>query len=155
MNERDTKTDKAASKEDDQNPLENLRDSFLEEVEDLVDLELGVEEFARRKTDLLKEYLKDDVHGAHEFWEGLKGEAHMLEEFATDWLLSAADPARLDWAKLNQYLNSDQPRIMVGELVTEAELVCANCCKLRLIEGTKEIEACTGCGCELYETREK
>lgn len=134
-------------------PLERLRDSFHEEVDKLRELELDVEEFAHRKTDLLKEYLKDDVHGAQDFWRELKGEGHMLEKFVADWLLSAADPSRLDWAKLNQYLNPDQPRIMAGELVTDAELVCAHCGNLRLIEGTKKLEACSGCGCELYEVR--
>lgn len=148
------KDKKEPNQKQQETPLERLRDSFHEEVDKLRELELDVEEFARRKTDLLKEYLKDDAHGAQAFWQELKGEGHMLEDFVSDWLLSAADPSRLDWAKLNQYLNPEQPRIMAGELVTDAELVCAQCGKFRLIEGTKKLEACTGCGCELYEVRQ-
>lgn len=140
---------------EEKNPLEKLRDSFREEVQQLADLELDVEELAEREAALLREYIREDVHGVKTFWRDLQGEAGALEEFAGEWLLKAANPTPVDWLKLNQYLGHGENRLMAGETATDAELVCVGCGKIRLVEGTAEVEPCTRCGSELYEIRQK
>ncbi|GAB1261236.1 zinc ribbon-containing protein [Aurantivibrio plasticivorans] len=135
------------------NPLERLRDTFKEEVDELVKLELDVEDLAHRKAGLLKQYLKDDLHGVQEFWEDLKAETHTLEEFAGQWLLQAANPTPLDWVKLDQYMEKGENRLMAGEIATDVELRCVGCGKLRVVDGTVTLAPCTSCGCELYQIR--
>jgi hypothetical protein len=140
---------------EEKNPLERLRDSFREEVRDLANLELDVEDLAERKAALLKEYIREDLHGVKTFWKDLQGEVHALEDFALQWLLRAANPTTVDWVKLDQFLGKGENRLMAGELVTNAELVCVGCGKIRLVEGTAKLKPCTRCGCELYEIRKK
>ena len=135
------------------NPLEKLRDGFHEEVKQLVQLELDVEELAERKTSLLREYLKDDLHGVKEFWQDLKAEAHTLEEFAAQWLLQAADPTPLDWIKLDQYIDKGDDRLMAGEVATDVELSCVACGNIRVVEGTATLAPCSKCDCELFQVR--
>ncbi|MEX1032100.1 MAG: hypothetical protein WDZ30_01940 [Cellvibrionaceae bacterium] len=137
------------------NPLEKLRDSFREEVEELVELELDVEELAERKAALLKQYIREDVHGIQTFWKDLRGEVHALEDFVFQWLLRAANPTTVDWVKLDQYLEHGDNRLMAGETASDAELVCVSCGKIRLVEGSATLKPCTRCGCELYEVRQK
>jgi len=140
---------------EEKNPLERLRDSFREEVQGLINLELDVEDLAERKAALLREYIRSDIHGVKSFWKDLQGEAGALEEFAFQWLLRAANPSPIDWLKLKQYLGHGDNRLMAGELASDAELVCVSCGKIRLVEGTARLMACTRCGCELYEIRRK
>ena len=135
------------------NPLEKLRDGFHEEVEELAKLELDVEELAERKADLLKAYIKDDIHGVRQFWEDLKAEAHTLEEFAAQWLLKAADPTPLDWLKLDHYIDKGDDRLMAGEIATDVELSCVACDNIRVVEGTVTLVPCAKCGCELFQIR--
>ena len=137
------------------NPLERLRDTFKDEVGELVKMELDVEDLAQRKAGLLKQYLIDDLHGIKQFWEDLKAEAHTLEEFAGQWLLQAADPTPLDWMKLDHYIEKGDDRLMAGEIATDVELSCVGCGKIRVAEGTITLTPCTGCGCELYQVRQK
>ncbi|MCW8195052.1 zinc ribbon-containing protein [Proteobacteria bacterium 005FR1] len=140
---------------EEKNPLERLRDSFREEVEELVNLELDVEDLAERKAALIREYIRSDIHGVKTFWKDLQGETQALEDFASQWLLRAANPTNVDWTKLNQYLQHGDNRLMAGEKATDAELVCVSCGKIRLVEGTATVKPCTRCGCELYEVRRK
>lgn len=140
---------------EEKNPLERLRDSFREEVEDLAKLELDVEDLAERKAALLQAYIRDDVHGVKTFWKDLQGEVHALEDFAFQWLLRAANPTAVDWLKLDQYLERGDNRLMAGEMATDAELVCVGCGRIRLVEGRAKVKPCTRCGCELYEVRKK
>jgi predicted RNA-binding Zn-ribbon protein involved in translation (DUF1610 family) len=140
---------------EEKNPLERLRDSFREEVEELVNLELDVEDLAERKAALIREYIRSDIHGVKTFWKDLQGETQALEDFASQWLLRAANPTGVDWTKLNQYLQHGENRLMAGEKATDAELVCVSCGKIRLVEGTATVKPCTRCGCELYEVRQK
>jgi hypothetical protein len=150
-----TEPDEYQKPPEEKNPLERLRDSFREEVEDLVNLELDVEELAERKAALIREYIRSDIHGVKSFWKDLQGETHALEDFASQWLLRAANPTPVDWMKLNQYLEHGDNRLMAGEKATDSELVCVGCGKIRVIEGTAKLQACTRCGCELYEVRKK
>lgn len=137
------------------NPLEKLRDGFHEEAEELAKLELDVEELAERKIALIKAYIKDDIHGVKDFWADLKAEAHTLEDFATQWLLKAADPTPLDWVKLDRYIDKGNSRFLVGEVVTDVELSCVSCGNIRVVEGTVAIVPCSKCGFELFQMRKK
>jgi FtsZ-binding cell division protein ZapB len=134
-------------------PLEKLRQGFQAEVDELKKLELDVEELAERKASLLKEYIKDDIHGVKTFWEDLKAEAHTLEEFAAQWLLRAADPTPLDWIKLDHYIDKGEDRLMAGEIATDVELICVACDTVRVVEGTVTLTPCSRCDCELFEIR--
>lgn len=140
---------------EEKNPLEKLRDSFREEVNELIDLELDVEELAERKAALLRAYIREDVHGVKSFWKDLQGEVYALEDFVSQWLLRAANPTQVDWLKLSHYLGKGDNRLMAGEVAEDAELVCVGCGKIRLVEGRAKLKACTRCGCELYEVRRK
>lgn len=140
---------------EEKNPLEKIRDSFREDVDQLVNLELDVEQLAERKLELLRAYVRDDVHGVKTFWQDLQGEAHTLEDFVIHWLLRAADPTPIDWLKLDQYLEHGEGRLMAGETATDVELVCVGCGKLRLVEGSAVLRPCTRCGADLYELRRK
>ncbi|MGH1471000.1 MAG: zinc ribbon-containing protein [Cellvibrionaceae bacterium] len=135
------------------NPLEKLRETFREEVDELVQLELDVEELAERKAGLLKAYLKDDIHGAKQFWLDLKAEANTLEEFVGDWLLKAANPTSLDWMKIKQYIEIDEDQRLSGELVSDLELTCVCCGKIRLVEEEIELPPCRACGYEMFKIR--
>ncbi len=141
------------SKHKDFHPLEKLRRGFKEEMEELSKLDLEVEEIAERKAERLKEYIKEDIHGVKSFWEDLKAEAHTLEEFAAQWLLTAADPTPLDWLKLDQYIDKGENRLMAGEIATDVELVCVSCGTIRVVEGTVTLSPCSRCDCELFEIR--
>ncbi len=138
---------------EEKNPLERLRDSFREEVDELINLERDVEELAERKAALLRAYVREDVHGVKTFWKDLQGEVHALEDFVSQWLLRAANPTQVDWLKLNQYLGRGDNRLMAGEKAKDVELVCVGCGKIRLVEGRATLKPCTRCGCELYEVR--
>ncbi len=137
------------------NPLEKLRDGFHEEVEELAKLELDVEELAERKADLLKAYIKNDIHGVKDFWQDLKAEAHTLEEFVAQWLLKAADPTPLDWMKLDHYIDKGDDRLMAGEIATDVELSCVACDLIRVVEGTVTLKPCSRCECELFQIRNR
>lgn len=137
------------------NPLEKLRDGFHEEVEELAKLELDVEELAERKANLLKAYIKDDIHGVKSFWQDLKAEAHTLEDFAAQWLLQAADPTPLDWLKLDHYIDKGDNRLMSGEVATDVELECVACGCIRVVEGTVTLKPCTRCNSELFQVRKQ
>ncbi|MGI1680158.1 MAG: zinc ribbon-containing protein [Cellvibrionaceae bacterium] len=138
---------------DELNPLEKLRETFREEVDELVQLELDVEELAERKAGLLKAYLKDDLHGAKQFWLDLKAEANTLEEFVGDWLLKAANPTSLDWMRVKQYVENDESQCLAGEMISDSELVCVGCGKVLITEEEIKLPACSNCGCEMYRIR--
>lgn len=140
---------------EEKNPLEKLRDSFREEVEELVNLELDVEQLAQRKLEILRAYIRDDLHGVKSFWQDLQGEGQALEKFVGQWLLSAADPTPPDWVKLNQYLEHGENRLMAGEVAKDVELVCVSCGRLRVVEGSAVLRPCSRCGAGLYELRHK
>lgn len=142
-------------KHKDFHPLEKLRRGFQEEVEELAKLELDVEELAERKASLLKQYIKEDVHGVASFWEDLKAEAHTLEEFAAQWLLQAADPTPLDWLKLDHYIDKGEDRLMAGEIASDVELECVGCNTIRVVEGTVTLNPCSRCDCELFQIRRR
>lgn len=64
------------------------------EVDDLVKLELTAEQMLAEEVDLAKAYISEDAHG---FWGDMKLGLAELEVLTGDWLLSAADPTRVDW----------------------------------------------------------
>ncbi|MGQ9425672.1 zinc ribbon-containing protein [Gilvimarinus sp. F26214L] len=140
---------------EEKNPLEKLRDSFRQEMEELAKLELDVEELAERRAALLRAYIRDDIHGIRTFWKDLQGEVHTLEDFVFQWLMRAANPTPVDWVKLDQYLEHGENRLMAGETATDVELVCVGCGRIRLVEGTAKVKPCSRCGAELYEVRQK
>ncbi len=138
---------------DELNPLEKLRETFREEVEELIELGLDVEDLAERKAGLLKAYIDDDIHGAKEFWLDLKAEANSYEEFIFEWLLKAANPTALDWLRIKQYSEVDEDQYLSGEKVKDTELICASCGETSVIEGEVELSPCSNCGCELFRVR--
>lgn len=140
---------------EEKNPLEKLRDSFREEVRQLVNLELDVEQLAERKLEMLRAYIRDDIHGVKTFWRDLQGDAHALEDFARHWLLRAADPTPVDWVTLRQHLEHGEERLMAGEEAENVELVCVGCGMLRVVEDRAVLRPCSRCGAGLYELRQK
>ena len=64
------------------------------EIDDLVKLELTAEQMLGEEVDLAKAYISDDIHGV---WTDISGGLSQWELIAGEWLLSAADPTRVDW----------------------------------------------------------
>ena len=64
------------------------------ELDDLVKLELTAEQMLGEEVDLAKAYISDDIHGV---WTDISGGLSQWELIAGEWLLSAADPTRVDW----------------------------------------------------------
>ena len=64
------------------------------ELDDLVKLELTAERMLGEEVDLAKAYIADDVQGV---WADISGGLSQWELITGEWLLSAADPTRVDW----------------------------------------------------------
>lgn len=64
------------------------------EVDDLVKLELTAEQMLGEEVNLAKAYIRED---AQSIWGDMKLGLSELEVIASDWLLRAADPTRVDW----------------------------------------------------------
>ena len=90
------------------NPLELLRDGTSQEIDDLVKLELAAEEMIDEERALLGAYLSEDANKVRSFWHEFKGEVELLEFEVGQWLLSAADPSRVDW-QISHWWDSDDP----------------------------------------------
>lgn len=79
------------------NPLDVVRLGTLHEVHGLVRLELTAEQMVEDEAALLSAYLAEDARQARGFWQELKEEVGLLEHEVGQWLLSAADPSRVNW----------------------------------------------------------
>jgi hypothetical protein len=79
------------------NPLDVVRLGTLHEVHGLVRLELTAEQMLEDEAALLSAYLAEDARQARGFWQELKEEVGLLEREVGQWLLSAADPSRVNW----------------------------------------------------------
>ena len=84
--------------------LYTLKQGFGHEVEDLVKLELTAEQMLGAEVDLAKAYLRDD---AGNVWVDLKEGWQFWESAAGEWLLTAADPTRVDW-QLHHWWGDDE-----------------------------------------------
>ncbi len=87
-----------------QSPIDNLREGARHEIEGIVELELVMEAMTEDKAALLRSYLQEDVHQLGTFLVDLKNEIGFLERLAGQWMLTAADPTRLDWLELERRL---------------------------------------------------
>lgn len=79
---------------DDTDALASFSEGLSHELEDLVKLELAAEQMLGEEVDLARAYINEDTQGV---WSELKAELYQWELVAGDWLLSAADPTRVDW----------------------------------------------------------
>jgi hypothetical protein len=79
------------------NPLDVVRLGALHEMNGLVRLELTAEQMLEDEAALLSAYLAEDARHARGFWQELKEEVSLLEHEVGQWLLSAADPSRVNW----------------------------------------------------------
>lgn len=80
--------------EEETGAIGTFKQGLEHEVEDLVKLELTAEQMLGTEVDLAKAYLRDD---ASHVWVDLKEGWHFWESATGEWLLTAADPTRLDW----------------------------------------------------------
>lgn len=74
------------------------------EVDDLVRLELTAEQMVAEEVDLAKAYIREDAQG---IWSDMKLGFAELELITGDWLLRAADPARVEW-QLNHWWEDEE-----------------------------------------------
>jgi hypothetical protein len=79
------------------NPLDVVRLGAVQEMDGLIKLELTAEEMVEQEAALLRAYVADDARQAQGFWQELKEEVVLLELEVGQWLLSAADPSRVEW----------------------------------------------------------
>jgi hypothetical protein len=77
------------------------------EVDDLVKLELAAEKMVVDEVDLAKAYINEDAQGV---WLDLKGGLYQWELITSEWLLSAADPTRVDW-QLHHWWGDDETHL--------------------------------------------
>lgn len=84
--------------------LGTFKQGLEQEVEDLVKLELTAEQMLGEEVDLAKAYISDD---ANHVWADLKTGLHQWELATGEWLLSAADPTRVEW-HLNRWWGDDE-----------------------------------------------
>ncbi len=76
------------------NALDQLKNGFTHEVEDIVKLELTAEQMLGDELRLAREYVKED---SGHFWRDIKEGFVNWELAAGQILLSAADPTRVEW----------------------------------------------------------
>lgn len=84
--------------------LGTLKEGLEYELDDLVKLELTAEQMLGDEVQLVRAYVKEDAHG---FWEDIKTGLVEFEVATGDWLLSAADPTRVNW-QLNHWWGDDE-----------------------------------------------
>ncbi len=89
------------------NPFDGLHEGATHEVRDLVRLELAAEDMIDRERALLGAYLAEDAGRVSDFWHEFKEEALMLEYEVGEWLLTAADPSRVEWQR-EHWLDTDE-----------------------------------------------
>lgn len=79
------------------NPLDTVRLGAAHRMEGLIQLELTAERMVEDEAMLINAYLTDDVQNAKGFWREFKDDMDVLELEVGQWLLSAADPTRVEW----------------------------------------------------------
>lgn len=79
------------------NPLDVVRLGAAQRMDGLIRLELTAEDMVEDEAALLGAYVAHDARHAQGFWRELKEEVLLLELEMGNWLLSAADPSRVDW----------------------------------------------------------
>lgn len=86
-----------------------------------------------------------DKHG---FWYELLSELMYLEATSAYWALQAANPADLDYQKLQRSLQSSQI-CSAGETASNEQLTCLQCFRKYSVQGTVQVEPCE-CGCQYF-----
>ena len=84
----------SSSRPEEEGVLGSLKEGFNCEVDDLVKLELTAEQMLGDEVDLAKAYVREDTQGV---WNDMKLGLSEFEMIAAEWLLSAADPTRVEW----------------------------------------------------------
>lgn len=79
------------------NPLDVVRLGAAHQMKGLIQLELTAERMLGDEAALLGAYVADDVRHAKGFWRELKDDVSLFELEMGQWLLSAADPTRVEW----------------------------------------------------------
>jgi hypothetical protein len=90
--------------EEETGALGAFRQGLEHEVEGLVKLELTAEQMLGDEVNLAKAYIHDD---AGHVWSDIKEGWHFWESATGEWLLTAADPTRVDW-QLHRWWGDDE-----------------------------------------------
>lgn len=89
------------------NPLDVARLGAAQHMDGWIKLELTAEQMVEDEANLLGAYVADDMRQAHGFWHELKEEVSFLETEIGEWLISAADPTRVEWQR-NRWWGSEE-----------------------------------------------
>lgn len=84
--------------EEETGAVSTFKQGLDHEVNDLVKLELTAEQMVSDEVGLAKAYINDD---ASHIWVDLREGLHQWEQAAGEWLLTAADPTRVEWQLLH------------------------------------------------------
>lgn len=122
-----------------------------QELGSFVRLELAAEQMLEEEAGLVGAYIKQDVEEARSYLSELANELVLLEARAGQWLLGAADPALLDWTRLNCYLHHGEQMLMSGEICSDERLACTGCGAVTRVRGTVTLAPCAACGAELFQ----
>lgn len=90
--------------EEETGALGAFKQGLEREVDGLVRLELTAEQMLGEEVDLAKAYIRED---ANHVWVDLTAGWRFWESAAGEWLLTAADPTRLDW-ELHRWWGDDE-----------------------------------------------
>lgn len=128
-----------------------LGDAVSEEIDSFVRLELAAEQMLEDEAALVGAYLKEDVAQANSYLADLRAELMMLEARAGQWLLEAADPARLDWLRLHRHIDHGEQLAMADEVVQDSRLQCLACGVVTRVRGMVTLAPCQACGCDVFQ----
>ncbi|GAA5316407.1 MAG: hypothetical protein AseanaTS_16110 [Candidatus Pelagadaptatus aseana] len=91
--------------------------------------------------------------GDQGFWHELLSELMYLEATSAYWALQAANPADIDYQKLQRSLQSSQV-IAAGETASNEHLTCLQCFHHYFAQGTVELAPCQ-CGCQYFSVGQR
>ncbi|RMF19435.1 MAG: metalloendopeptidase [Gammaproteobacteria bacterium] len=129
------------------------------EIEEAVELEQAASDLTREEWDVIKGYLKRDLKAVFDylkdagkgFKEWLATDAAYLKEEILEWVEKAADPAKVEWERLNLQLHHDDSTYVTGELTLPGILKCTECGKLVVLPVADRIQPCHRCHCEVFQ----
>lgn len=149
-----THSSETGDSDKDPSMADTLREGALKEAQDMAKFGLDVEELAGREAGLLQAYLAEDADAAKAYWQELKNELLLLAEYrAESWLATAASPAVINWLRLDFCMHRDASQLLAGEVAANQELSCLECGQRIQIQAPVTLQACKGCGCELFAAR--
>ena len=134
---------------------ETLSDAVQAGLGSFIKLELAAEQMLEDETLLVKAYIEEDVGRAQSYLAELGSELKLLESRTAQWLLDAADPTRIDWARLSRLMGHGEQVLMAGEVADSESLRCLDCGAVTRVTGLVTLQPCQNCQCEVFQRQQR